>query len=227
MDKYIMESNENKHNKPVEYEDNSTLGWYDQTLNAAMWLSHGDVRPKNAACLLCGIVPDDNKVDPLSTSTDETTPNDFRNLLYTFEDVDRCDPKQRTLEQWRNIASSRDLIFHSWIDEYLKAKKISNPTKFTDLAEVKGVTKKVIQRVFSGLHFDYDHWGVNLADAPKWLIECRVSRGSRSGRVSHTWNPVLIGLALKDKGITKKQLNLAFMDLKDWKDEWQEKSDGM
>ena len=30
-----------------------------------------------------------------------------------------------------------------------------------------------------------------------------------------------------DKGITKKQLNLAFMDLKDWKDEWQEKTDLM
>lgn len=92
---------------------------------------------------------------------------------------------------------------------------------------ITGVTKRVIQRVFADLYFDYGQWGRNLGDVPQWLIPCRVSRGSKGKRVSHTWNPILIGLALMDKGITKKQLNLAFMDLKDWKDEWQEKTDLM
>lgn len=92
---------------------------------------------------------------------------------------------------------------------------------------IKGVSKKVIQRVFADLHFDYAKWGSNLANAPKWLTPCRVSRGSKASRVSHTWNPALIGLALMDKGITIKQLDLAFMGLKDWKDEWQEKTDSM
>lgn len=91
----------------------------------------------------------------------------------------------------------------------------------------KGEPKKVIQRVFAGMHFDYAQWGSNLADVPNWLIPCRVSRGSKGKRVSHTWNPVLIGLALMDKGITKKQLNLAFMNLKDWSAEWQEITDSM
>lgn len=92
---------------------------------------------------------------------------------------------------------------------------------------IKGVSKKVIQRVFADLHFDYAKWGSNLANAPKWLTPCRVSRGSKASRVSHTWNPALIGLALMDKGITIKQLDLAFMGLKDWKDEWQEKTDSV
>lgn len=91
----------------------------------------------------------------------------------------------------------------------------------------KAVQKKVIQKVFNGLHFDYDQWGRALGDVPKWLINCRVSRGSKGKRVSHTWDPVLIGLALMDKGITKKQLNLAFMGLKEWLKEWQEKTDLM
>ena len=132
-----MESDENKQNQSVEDEANSTLGWYDNTLNAAMWFSYGAVLPRNAACLLCGIMPDDDKVDPLSLSTDETTPNDFKNLLSTFEDVERCAPSSRTLEQWRHIASSRHLKFHTWIDEYLQAKKISNSAMVVDHAEVK------------------------------------------------------------------------------------------
>lgn len=89
----------------------------------------------------------------------------------------------------------------------------------------KAVQKKEIQKVFNGLHFDYYHWGRNLGDAPKWLIDCRVSRGSRGKRVSHTWNPVLVGLALIDKGVPIKCLDLAFMALKEWKDEWQDKTE--
>ena len=92
---------------------------------------------------------------------------------------------------------------------------------------IKGVTKKEIQRVFAKVYFDYAHWGSNLADVPKWLLPCRVSRGSKSKRVSHSWNPVLIGLALMDKGITKRELNLVFMNLKDWSNEWREKTDLM
>lgn len=91
----------------------------------------------------------------------------------------------------------------------------------------KGVQKKIIQNVFDGLHFNYVQWGRNLGDPPKWLIDCRVSRGSKGKQISHSWDPVLIGLALMDKGIKKKQLNLAFMGLKDWLKEWQEKTDLM
>lgn len=92
---------------------------------------------------------------------------------------------------------------------------------------IHGLSKRVIMRTFAGLHFNYDQWGRALSDVPKWLIDCRVSRGSKGKKVSHFWNPVLIGLALMDKGVTKKQLNLAFMNLKDWSIEWQEKTDLM
>lgn len=107
---------------------------------------------------------------------------------------------------------------------------ITHPMAQADNAKaevIKSEPKRVIQRVFADLHFDYKQWGRNLGDVPQWLEPCRVSRGSKGKRVSHTWDPVLIGLALMDKGITKKQLNLVFMDLKDWKSKWQEKTDLM
>ena len=104
---------------------------------------------------------------------------------------------------------------------------------------VRGLTKQPIINAFNGLHFSRDQWNKALANVPEWLIDCRVAKGSK--RASATWDPVLIGLALvgkssstkksseinsiSQKTITVKQLDLVFMGLKDWKNEWEKKSD--
>jgi len=89
---------------------------------------------------------------------------------------------------------------------------------------VRGITKGEVMAAFQDLKWDYYHWGRNLASPPKWLIECRVAKGSRSKKASALWNPVLIAAALFDKKITEKKLDAVFVKLKDWTDEWQEAS---
>lgn len=89
--------------------------------------------------------------------------------------------------------------------------------------ESRALTKKQVMLAFEKLHFDYDHWGKNLASPPKWLEGCRVAKGSK--KVSATWDPVLIAISLLDKGITIKKLDLVFMGLKDWSENWRENSE--
>ena len=88
----------------------------------------------------------------------------------------------------------------------------------------RGLTKQQVMSAFEGTHFDFDHWGRNLASPPDWLKDCRVSKGSRSTRTSALWNPVQIAVALYDKQISIKKLDAIFVWLKDWIDEWQEAS---
>jgi hypothetical protein len=42
---------------------------------------------------------------------------------------------------------------------------------------------------------------------------------------SSLWNPVEIAVALLDKGIPIKKLDTVFVGLRDWSDEWKEKSE--
>lgn len=86
-----------------------------------------------------------------------------------------------------------------------------------------GLTKQRIMNAFADVYWDRDQWEKYLATSPKWLIQCRVAKGNK--KVSAIWNPTLIALALLDKKISLKRLDLVFMALKDWKDEWQEKSE--
>jgi len=97
----------------------------------------------------------------------------------------------------------------------------------TERPQLKGMSKLDIARAFDGIHFKYDEWDRNLADFPKWLEPCLVSRGSKKRHLSHLWNPVLIALALMDKPryIPLKRLDLVFIGLKDWQSEWQDKSE--
>ena len=73
------------------------------------------------------------------------------------------------------------------------------------------------------MHYNRDKWGKYLGDPPKWLEECRLARGSK--KASATWSPVLIAIALLDKNIQIAKLDAVFVGLKDWADEWKEKSE--
>ncbi len=89
---------------------------------------------------------------------------------------------------------------------------------------VSGITKQQVIGAFEGLHFSTDaQWSKALADVPKWLEPCRVLKGKPGNkRDSALWNPVLIAIALLDKGIPIKKLDMVFVKLKDWADEWRE-----
>jgi len=102
-----------------------------------------------------------------------------------------------------------------------------SPLIQTEKPQLKGMTKLDIAKAFDGVYWSYDKWNTNLADAPKWLEAARVARGSKKLHVSHLWNPVLIALSLMDnpRHIDIKRLDSVFIRLKDWQNEWNEKTE--
>lgn len=91
--------------------------------------------------------------------------------------------------------------------------------------EKQGIDKREIARAFAGMHFNYDKWLKYLASPPNWLKKCRLKMGSKSA--SAKWSPVLIAVELLGKGKTPRQLDAVFVDLKDWADEWRERTEIM
>jgi len=99
----------------------------------------------------------------------------------------------------------------------------SNPaTSQTNTIPVRSMTKNAVINAFEGIYFDRNKWQKYLASPPAWLAECRVMRGSKS--TSATWNPVLIAVVLKDRGIPLHKLDSVFVGLSKWTSEWQEAS---
>lgn len=92
-----------------------------------------------------------------------------------------------------------------------------------DGGTARGIDKRKVMAKFQGIKWDHDHWGKNLASPSKKLEGCRVARGNKTA--SALWNPVCIGLYLLDEGIPMKKLDALFVDLKDWTNEWQEKTE--
>lgn len=88
----------------------------------------------------------------------------------------------------------------------------------------KGLVKTMIAIKFHGIHWDELRWNKNLANPPKWLEECRISRGTKSKNNPSVWNPVEIAICLLDKGISITKLDAVFINLKKWREEWEEKS---
>jgi hypothetical protein len=103
---------------------------------------------------------------------------------------------------------------------------------------VKCLTKQNIANAFEGIYWSRDKWLKYLASPPIWLESCRDAKGNK--KVSATWNPVSIGLALigrkppdtsakistlSVKMITVTQLDSVFRRLKDWENDWKEKTE--
>lgn len=103
------------------------------------------------------------------------------------------------------------------------------PTADAPAAKVEGkqrsITKQQVINAFEGLHLDRNGWNNALSDVPNWIEPCRVTLGRKGDRTTPaTWNPVLIAVALIDKGIMRKKLDAVFVRLPDWVDEWREVS---
>lgn len=102
-----------------------SIAWDDATVGAVTWRGMKSITPREAAMLLCRFNPHDDPLDPLSITTDETAPDDFKRLLRVFEDVAQADAKGRTLNQWYGIARDKKLKYHSWIDKYEAAVRLT------------------------------------------------------------------------------------------------------
>lgn len=118
----------------------------------------------------------------------------------------------------------RALLFA--IDSMEKRRGIETPNATPTIKNTEaiiGLPKRKVMAAFQGIKWDYEHWGKNLAAPSKKLESCRVARGSK--KASALWSPVDIGLYLLDEGEQLKKIDAVFVDLKDWTDEWQEKTE--
>lgn len=110
----------------VLFEREYRSAWSAATLDAGMWWSLTSITAAEAATLMCSQNPHESDVAPETTSTDETTPEDYKRLLRVFADIDRAEAKSRALCQWRVIAQDKGLKYHSWIDAYAVARPEEN-----------------------------------------------------------------------------------------------------
>lgn len=115
----------------VGRESENVLSWYDQTLDAMTWWNLSALTPHEAAMLLCHVNPHDDKLNPLSITTEETAPEDFKRLLRVFEDEVQTQSQARTLREWHDIARDKRLKYHSWIDAFRQAVSENAPTTDT------------------------------------------------------------------------------------------------
>jgi hypothetical protein len=103
----------------------ASLGWYDETMDAAHWADLSDVTPAEAAMLLCRFDPNaESQAVASEHSTDETVPGDFRKLQRRFEDLARSEPRARKLRDWYDAAKHMRLKHHSWVREYFDALEV-------------------------------------------------------------------------------------------------------
>lgn len=107
------------------------IAWHDMSMHAAVWLKRANVKPGEAAMLLCRIDPlerdwrgDAPDPERIYVDDDKASPDRYRVLLRVFLDEAETDAKPRTLLDWRDVAKRGGLRYHEWIDEYLDAQKV-------------------------------------------------------------------------------------------------------
>ncbi len=102
--------------------------WWDATLDAAGLFDMDTVTPVQAAMVLCRFNPHrDTREVAEVTNTDETTPEDFKCLLATFEARAVAKPRNRSLLDWMAVAAGAGRKTHSWAARYAKHHGLYGP----------------------------------------------------------------------------------------------------
>ena len=160
----------------------------------------------------------------------------YRNMKSIFESGDFQNRNKPDFYFKWAIEKEFNVPWRKWYEN--KDKSNITEQKSNKEGLVKSLPKQRIANAFEGIYWSREAWLKNLATPPLWLESCRVAKGSK--KVSGTWNPVLIGLALigrklpgtrakintlSVKRITVTQLDPVFRRLKDWENDWQEKTE--
>ena len=122
---------------------------FDFSMGAKSYFERGAVLPVDAAWLLCQFNPSDDAANPEGVTNSETNPQDFRLLRGNLLDVHR-DGKARSLMDWLELTKGRGWRYHSWIDDYVKARKLIGfpvlPSPQTDDVPVAPQVETPVQR---------------------------------------------------------------------------------
>lgn len=144
-------------------------GWADANLEANHWFSLLDVQPAKAAMLLCNSNPNDPDLNDAEKCTkDETGPREFVQLEQRFTDLNKSEPRSRTLLDWVVAARQSELKYHSWINRYIEAVPKLAASLFPQ-ANTQPQAALVVAAGVSG--------GVRPANAgPAWSIKTSMKR---------------------------------------------------
>jgi hypothetical protein len=199
------------------------MAWLDITLDAAFWWQRASVSPHEAASLLCQFNPLDCSCDPLNTKNEETGPDDYNKVLRAFDELHSTKPALRRLQDWLGCAKDQELKYHSWIDDYAKAR---TEAKNQPEDPRKGLTTRQIADIFD--NFVAISLKSAMDDGAGWIAVGRVGRGSKGGRHKNLWDPILVATAIQQaRNVSKRKLDKAFEnepDLKPWLEKWREYS---
>ena len=210
-----------------------SIGFDESTLDAATWWGLNRVTPCEAAMLLCHFNPhNDTLGDATKASNDETAPDDFKRLLRVFEDVAQADTQARTLRQWRDIARGKKMKYHSWIDKYEAAVRLTaNQAKGDDSqkADSGGTTKSLpagvpSAEIIENFKLD-DAWDNKLRHVNdyRYLKPALMQPGSRTLRTKHLWNPVEFAeiLIKRKRKLRSAMARIIEHRFPNWQDAWE------
>ncbi|MYN45924.1 hypothetical protein GTP23_12785 [Pseudoduganella sp. FT93W] len=207
--------------------------WWDITMDASVWWAAESITPTNAAMLLARWNPNKEKLDSVIDATnDEMGPADLKRLINIF---DGADPAiRRTFKEWIDYASVRNIKIHSWVSTWGASSSSFLCTSSQDARPeastrpAKGLTTRQILNAFSLALDEKTQKTVKSAmdDSAKWVIQSKLSKGTRGGKHLTEWKPVDLALDLITKGYaTSSKLTKCFADasLKDWRQEWHDR----
>lgn len=157
--------------------------------------------------------------DRIRIATQESRLNPFHPILGLTQATAPNDPFYAQLED--GLVSLAEVRVYER-EEF--GRELDAPAAKSGTVE-RSISKGEVINAFDGLHFGRSGWNNALSDVPEWIKPCRVTLGRKGDNTTPaTWNPVLIAVALIDKGITPNKLDAVFVRLKDWVDEWREAS---
>lgn len=103
-------------------QNDSYVGWYDATIGAGNWFAMSDVSPVDAAMLLCQFNPNtDNPERAEQFENEDISPGHLKQLRRRFEDLQKTEPRHRSLVDWLEFANEAGLKHHSWPRRYQEA----------------------------------------------------------------------------------------------------------
>lgn len=234
------------------------IGWWNGSLDANTYWHQTAVSYGDAAKLLSGHNPkkttDEDAqcttmFDNTRTITRRITPEDYKRMRDEFS-ARAHNETDRNLAYWLNVAQSKQLRYHGWIDEWLKAmgtevaadesavdsrspaegqavglqSEAAQAEREESTTTIAGLTRAAVLAVDWPLkaRFNQDSLDNALSDPPKWLEPAREMPGKPGKGGSAIWNPVLLAVALIEQNYaTQTALEKFFASqLPAWLDAW-------
>lgn len=177
------------------------------------------------------------EVNAILNSTDEQSEEDAAEFKLAWEKYNKLDEWNNTndnnLPSERLIKETRVREIETELEEMKRVRDIVDtpcvPAKpESQAAPVMGITKEQVLTAFDGFVTEINLKSA-MEDKPNWIMDACMDKGAPGNRHRSSWDPVILAIAIRDRfGVQKSRLANAFHEhsfLRDWRDDWREKSD--